>query len=44
MADDPSKDVVDRNGRVHGISNLVIAGSSVLYFPRAVTLPRLLRS
>lgn len=29
MADDPSKDIVDRNGRVHGISNLFIAGSSV---------------
>jgi Choline dehydrogenase and related flavoproteins len=29
MADDPSRGVVDANGRVHGIANLHIAGSSV---------------
>jgi choline dehydrogenase-like flavoprotein len=35
MADDPKKGVVDGNGKVHGISNLYIAGSSV--FPTAGT-------
>jgi len=29
MADDPKQGVVDANGRVHGIGNLLIAGSSV---------------
>lgn len=29
MADDPDKGVVDRNCRVHGVSNLFVAGSSV---------------
>lgn len=29
MHDDPRRGVVDRNGRVHGLSNLFIAGSSV---------------
>jgi choline dehydrogenase-like flavoprotein len=29
MHDDPSPGVVDRNGRVHGIDNLFITGSSV---------------
>lgn len=29
MADEPDKGVVDRNCRVHGISNLFVAGSSV---------------
>ncbi len=29
MHDDPKKGVVDRNCRVHGISNLYVAGSSV---------------
>lgn len=29
MADDPRRGVVDRNCRVHGISNLYVAGSSV---------------
>jgi choline dehydrogenase-like flavoprotein len=29
MADDPKQGVVDRDGRVHGIGNLYIAGSSV---------------
>lgn len=33
MHDDPRRGVVDRNGRVHGIANLYIAGSSV--FPTA---------
>jgi choline dehydrogenase-like flavoprotein len=33
MADDPGRGVVDRNGRVHGISGLYVAGSSV--FPTA---------
>lgn len=33
MADDPGKGVVDRHCRVHGISNLYVAGSSV--FPTA---------
>lgn len=33
MADDPRKGVVDRDGRVHGMSNLYVAGSSV--FPTA---------
>ena len=29
MHDDPARGVVDRNGRVHGIDNLYVAGSSV---------------
>ncbi|HXH12301.1 MAG TPA: GMC family oxidoreductase [Alphaproteobacteria bacterium] len=29
MSDDPRKGVVDRHGRVHGVQNLFIAGSSV---------------
>ena len=33
MADDPKHGVVDRNGQVHGVGNLFIAGSSV--FPTA---------
>jgi choline dehydrogenase-like flavoprotein len=33
MSDDPHHGVVDRNGRVHGMSNLFVAGSSV--FPTA---------
>ena len=33
MADDPTRGVVDTNCKVHGISNLYIAGSSV--FPTA---------
>ena len=33
MSDDPKRGVVDRNGRVHGMSNLFVAGSSV--FPAA---------
>jgi choline dehydrogenase-like flavoprotein len=33
MSDDPRSGVVDRNGRVHGVNNLYLAGSSV--FPCA---------
>lgn len=33
MHDDPARGVVDRHGRVHGIANLFVAGSSV--FPTA---------
>jgi choline dehydrogenase-like flavoprotein len=33
MSDDPKTGVVDRDGRVHGISNMYIAGSSI--FPTA---------
>lgn len=33
MSDDPRRGVVDRDGRVHGIQNLFVAGSSV--FPTA---------
>jgi choline dehydrogenase-like flavoprotein len=33
MSDDPRQGVVDRNGRVHGMDNLYVAGSSV--FPTA---------
>ena len=29
MSDDPSRGVVDRNGRVHALENLYVAGSSV---------------
>ena len=29
MHDDPKQGVVDRNGKVHGVENLYIAGSSV---------------
>jgi choline dehydrogenase-like flavoprotein len=29
MSDDPDKGVVDRNGRVHGVWNLFVAGASV---------------
>jgi len=29
MADDPARGVADRNGRVHGMSNLYLAGSSL---------------
>jgi choline dehydrogenase-like flavoprotein len=29
MDDDPKKGVVDRDSRVHGISNLFVAGASV---------------
>jgi choline dehydrogenase-like flavoprotein len=29
MSDDPKQGVVDRNGRVHGLDNLYIAGSSI---------------
>jgi choline dehydrogenase-like flavoprotein len=29
MADEPDKGVVDRDCRVHGVSNLFVAGSSV---------------
>ena len=35
MADSPRDGVVDRNGRVHSVSNLFVAGSSV--FPTAGT-------
>jgi choline dehydrogenase-like flavoprotein len=28
MSDDPKKGVVDRHGRVHGVGNLYVAGSS----------------
>jgi choline dehydrogenase-like flavoprotein len=37
MADDPTRGVVDRNCRVHGLSNLFVAGSSV--FPTAGSAP-----
>lgn len=37
MADDPTRGVVDRNCRVHGVSNLFVAGSSV--FPTAGSAP-----
>jgi choline dehydrogenase-like flavoprotein len=33
MADDPTRGVTDRNGRVHGMENLFVAGSSL--FPTA---------
>jgi choline dehydrogenase-like flavoprotein len=33
MHEDPRRGVVDRNGRVHGVANLYVAGSSV--FPTA---------
>ena len=33
MHDDPKQGVVDRDGRVHGMANLFVAGSSV--FPTA---------
>jgi choline dehydrogenase-like flavoprotein len=33
MHEDPARGVVDRDGRVHGVDNLLIAGSSV--FPSA---------
>jgi choline dehydrogenase-like flavoprotein len=33
MSDDPTQGVVDRHGRVHGLANLYVAGSSV--FPTA---------
>ena len=33
MSDDPRRGVVDRDGRVHGVDNLYVAGSSV--FPCA---------
>ncbi len=33
MGHDPSTSVVDRDGRVHGMANLYVAGSSV--FPAA---------
>jgi choline dehydrogenase-like flavoprotein len=33
MSDDPRRGVVDRNGRIHGVDNLYVAGSSV--FPCA---------
>jgi choline dehydrogenase-like flavoprotein len=33
MSDDPRRGVVDKNGRVHGMTNLYVAGSSV--FPTA---------
>jgi choline dehydrogenase-like flavoprotein len=33
MSDDPRRGVVDREGRVHGIPNLYVTGSSV--FPTA---------
>ena len=29
MSDDPRQGVVDRNGRIHGMDNLYVAGSSV---------------
>jgi choline dehydrogenase-like flavoprotein len=29
MSDDPTQGVVDRDGRVHGVDNLYVAGSSV---------------
>ncbi|MBP2301138.1 FAD-dependent oxidoreductase [Azospirillum picis] len=29
MADDPARGVVDRNGKVHGVENLYVAGSAV---------------
>jgi choline dehydrogenase-like flavoprotein len=29
MSDDPRRGVVDRDGRVHGMANLYVAGSSV---------------
>ncbi len=29
MSDDPERGVVDRNARVHSVSNLFVAGSSV---------------
>ena len=36
MADDPDQGVVDRDCRVHGVSNLYVAGGSV--FPTAGAL------
>ena len=33
MADDPKRGVTNRNGRVHGIENLFVAGSAL--FPTA---------
>jgi choline dehydrogenase-like flavoprotein len=36
MSDDPDQGVVDRNCRVHGVSNLFVAGGSV--FPTAGAL------
>ena len=33
MADDPKRGVTDRNGRVHGVANLFVAGGSL--FPTA---------
>jgi choline dehydrogenase-like flavoprotein len=33
MSDDPRRGVVDRDGRIHGVENLYVAGSSV--FPCA---------
>ena len=33
MSDDPKTGVVDRNGRMHGIANLYVTGSSI--FPTA---------
>jgi choline dehydrogenase-like flavoprotein len=37
MSDDPRQGVVDRNCRVHGISNLYVAGSSVFVTPGSGT-------
>ncbi len=36
MSDDPDKGVVDRNCRVHGVSNLYVVGGSV--FPTSGAL------
>ena len=33
MSDDPAQGVVNRHGRVHGIDNLYLAGSSIFPFP-----------
>jgi choline dehydrogenase-like flavoprotein len=40
MHDDPRKGVVDRHGRVHGIGNLFVAGSSI--FPTSGSAPPML--
>jgi choline dehydrogenase-like flavoprotein len=37
MSDDPKQGVVDRQCRVHGMSNLFIAGSSVFPTPGGAT-------
>jgi choline dehydrogenase-like flavoprotein len=37
MSDDPKQGVVDRDCRVHGMSNLFVAGSSVFPTPGGAT-------